>query len=180
MAINNRYFWCDAPSPLHDLLAEHNAKSYAFFAELDVLAKSIGAETFVGRSRVEGAVFKDAPDLKAWRLMGKTPDGQRYYMPARNTKERKELARKLGGMVIPSHQSIVHKAGLHWMAIDGRYMQESGFGMRDGRIFIRIPFNGEVEANGGKAGPEIPAYLTECKEWEYKRWFDEGRQSEAA
>lgn len=176
MSNDRRYFWCDAPSPLHDVLADQNAKREEAFARLDALAKSVGAKCMAAKGGiVYGFVFADTPkngDVH-WKCMGRTHDGDEYYLPKKNSKAGKELANVVAKERFPDpRDAIAHASGLHIMQFSGRYMNSTTAGWRDDRIFVSVPCGGQ----GDKFPETIPAYLTECKEWEMKRWFDVGRE----
>lgn len=175
-AIVERYFWCDAPSPLHDSFNAINAKRQEVAKAANALAKSHGAKFAVGRRQIEGFVFAKEPDQAKWKFEGKNPEGERYYFPKKLSKDGKALAKALCALKIPSPQSILSEHKLEWMACSESYMHQSALGYRDGRIMVRIPFGGEGNST---PGPKIPAYLSEWKEWEYKRWMAEGRPVEA-
>lgn len=180
MSTDCRYFWCDAPSPLHDVLASANAEREKAFADLDALAKSVGAKCMAAKGgTVYGFVFASTPkngDVH-WKFMGRTNDDDEYYMPKKNSKAGKELAARVAKARFPDpRDSIVAASGMNIMQFSGRYMNLTTAGWKDERIFLSVPFGGQ----GDKFPETIPAYLTECKEWEMKRWFDVGREGGAA
>lgn len=177
--IPRRYFWCDAPSPLHVAFDAAEAKYLALRAEVMELAKQIGAKDVASNSRiaVAGFIFAGQPPEPAkWSKQGRTDEGSCYYLPKKNWKEGKELAAKIAAFKpvnVPA--AIVAAAGMSHSVWSGRHIGFTTAGLKDGRIYISLPVDVTRNADQNPA-PEIPAYLTECAEWEMKRWFAIGRK----
>lgn len=177
--IPRRYFWCDAPSPLHVAFDAAEAKYLALRAELLALAEQIGATDVASNNRiaVAGFIFDgDPPEPAKWTKQGRTDAGSSYYLPKKNWKGGKELAMKLAAFKpVDISEAVVVASGLSYTVWSGRYMSYTVSGMKDDRIFISLPV--DVTRNDDQnPAPEIPAYLTECAEWEMKRWFAIGRE----
>lgn len=176
-APERRYFWVDAPSPLHEAFDAANEKAAADVATINAFATSIGATSFAGADGfVYGFIFATPPANCApyfWRLAGKTGSGDKYYGPSQRTKEGKSLATRMSARwyAVVGHE-LVRASGMQRHVVSGRYMHQTTAGWKDGRIFVCVPGAGE-----GDAFPAIPGYMTECKEWEKSRWFDVGRAS---
>lgn len=177
MSSTRRYFFCDAPSPLHSAKSESVTKRNAALKEADELAKSVGAENVLVREsgRISGFVFAAPPAVGKpyhWRPAGKTDQGEKYYVPSRRTKEGRQLAEKISKPWFRSDVgAVVHASGMHIMQLSKFHMLETTAGWRDDRIFISVPNTGD-----GDPFPLVPDYLTECQEWEMMRWFAEGRE----
>jgi hypothetical protein len=175
--MESRYFWCDAPSPLHEEFKVAHAAQNEAVTRARELAKSFGAEAPAINMGgfLRGFVFAEPPPEVGpyyWHRAGKTSDtGGTYYVPRRRTKVGKQLdSSMLKRWFRPIGDCIVARAGLYIMRYGDGSMNYTTAGWRDGRIFIQIPSGGS-----GDEFPKIPAYLTECKQWEMDRWFDLGR-----
>jgi len=177
---DRRYFWCDAPSPLHEELDAAQKRHTVAVASIEEMARRLGAEHFVSRGDgfVSGFVFKSQPK-SGWKLAGETKSGDVYYVPMRTSREGRELARRMSMRWYETiEQALVRASGMSRDVIQGRYFCHTGAGFKDGRIFISVPA-GKAECGGDKF-PKIPKYMMECKEWEMQRWFDLGREGIAA
>ncbi len=168
------YYWCDAPSPLHELIEKFKADKAAAFEQARKLAKEVGATNAVGRQRIEGFLFKKTPEVGSmWRVGGVGPDG-RFYAPRKNIKAGRALAERMAAIRIPTAESLLREAKLWHMTFKGRYMHHSTIGWKDDRVFVVLPKT-ESMCNGKEKAIKEPPYLTECKKWEMDRWMDEGR-----
>lgn len=172
---DRRYFWCDGPSPLHKALSAAQEKQSAAVKSIKDLAKSLGARDSVGRDGfVSGFVFDETPPAASWKHAGTLDDGTKYYVPTKRSKEGRDLALRMSRRWYePISDQLVSASGMARDIVQGRYFCHSGAGFKDNRIFISVPAGDSGE--GGDKFPKIPAYMTECKEWEMQRWFDLGR-----
>lgn len=174
--VTRRYFWCDAPSPLHGVLEAELARHASFHEEAMGLVADTGASGYAKNYfSVTGLVFaKDGPPLDAgihWKKIGHVSEGDAYFMPKQNTKAGRALFGKIKNLrPVNVGDAISRAAGLYVMTWCGNYMYHTTAGNKDGRIFVSIPVGGD-----GDHFPEIPAYLIECQKWELDRWFDVGR-----
>lgn len=177
--ITKRYFWSDAPSPAHELIAaisEHNNSAYAEAkASIDTLTKLDTKPVYRG-SQLAGFLAK-ADLLPSFIRKDGTCEGEPIYVPYGRTTHANSLRntfRQAKNRM--TSDGIVSSLGLAWMVVDTQTMRffRSAGGWRDDRFWVQIPFGGE-DQNSGKAGPDIPGWLTEAREWEMKRWFDIGR-----
>lgn len=167
-----RYFWCDAPSPLHEVLQKAHADANESIAAIRSLARSFGAKAFAGRDGfVSGFIFDGDPpsSVYQWKKAGACGDGNVYYIPQKRSREGKELSRRMSmRWYEPAREAVVYASGMSVDVIVGRYFCRTSCGFKDDRIFLSVPVSDQEF-------PDIPNYLIECKEWEMKRWFDLGR-----
>lgn len=174
-----RYFWCDAPSPLHDVMEPATKAAQDMHKRCMALVKRVGGDGYAGTAGDMGGVtFKGEPPATEvhWKHVGRTKEGHKYYWPKRNSKAGKALYAEMRAMKAPAVGDVVTKAsGLFIMRFSGRYMLKTVAGWKDGRIFIRVPDCGD-----GDKFPKVPDYLNECASWEMDRWFAEGRPSKEA
>lgn len=172
-----RYFWCDAPSPLHEAKENADSRDAAASEKAMKLAVEVGAETYACSQRgFLGFIFAGGSPsddhAMSWKKKGYVSTGEAYYMPQRNTKAGRLLFEKLGSIGLVSvANEVLRAADLLIMTFAEPYMHSSTAGWKDDRIFVSIPQGG-----CGDPFPKIPDYLTECEKWEMERWFSVGRK----
>lgn len=177
-AVVKRYFWCDAPSPLHEAKGQAFARAEAKRKVAASLAERVGAESFASNrdDLIRGFVFSSGSPPEGggiqWKKLGHTREGEAYWMPKRNTKTGRQLFAEIAAFRgVNVADEILRASDLLIATFAEPYMYWSTAGWRDGRIFVSIPQGGS-----GDPFPAIPDYLTECEKWEVDRWFDLGRQ----
>lgn len=176
-AVIKRYFWCDAPSPLHEARERYLQERRAALERAEALAKSVGGVRAVFRyPHMVGVAFMAAPNAAHWKKQG-CLDGVHWYAPMRVTKEMRQVGAGMSRVGAPKIESVVEGHGLSRMRAgveDGRcYMYRTSVAWKDDRIFVVVPTGGE---DADESELEVPDFLTECRSWEMDRWFDEGRQ----
>ncbi len=179
--MTKRYFWADAPSPAHDLIAqmgEHNKQAYTEAkASLDAITHLDCNPVYRG-AHLCGFCATVDPLPAHLRADGEV-DGKAVLVPYGRT----ILANALRHTIRKAKprmdsREIARRLRLDWMCIDvpNLVSHHSACGWRDNRFWIQIPF-GNADQNSGREGPDIPAWLTEAKAWEMDRWFAEGREA---
>lgn len=171
-AKDNRYFYTDGPSPLHEARNALKAKQTAALKLVEELTADMGATAAVGSDHIAGFVFvgrDDALQDPALRFAGRRDDkGNKIYVPKRTTAEGRALYARMQAIRVPGNESILDGTGLSVMRIQGRYMARSVAGWYGTRIFVLIPAHGD-----GDDFPKIPEYLTECERWEMEKFVSE-------
>lgn len=168
---NYKYYFADAPSPLHVARDAYLAKRQSAVENARSFCNDVGAtdvfhDTYSGH--ITGVAFTDEPG-KDWRQVSSGS-----YMPKRNSSSGRVLAERVSALRIPQARDILPPE-LECSQINGRYMSRSWVGWVGERIFVTIPFGGE----GDPFPTEIPDYLKECKRWELEKYRDEFEATKA-
>ncbi len=129
----------------------------------------------VARGSQIAFTFAAKPDEARWKYVSRDEKGNSSYLPKRNTKEGRELHKRMAAIRVPGTDFILAGTGLEIMRFHERYMLRTSVGWIGDRIFVTIPCAGQ-----GDDFPTIPDYLTPCKRWEMEKYEDEYRASKEA